>query len=209
MKKLIITKLLVCTLLVGFLIPLIGNVNAGTESDPELKDRILDVRFNGFLPLYPQILFKYLDIVSVWFEEKSDNPDIIYVSLKLRDIVTKTDSLEVIYLVGWFYQNEQYICSIHIHPEGVYGNPYICRQIGNDEYDNFHVVECTLDVDKYIVTWEVPKDTVGNPAKGHMITGVYGFTNNRATEESGLPRVDLFKDLTWNAKSNRDYKIQY
>ena len=208
MKKKII-GIFVCMLLIVTMLPITGTVIAGSEENPEIVDRTHDVKFLGFFRLIPQYFFKHVDIISAWFHEKSDNPDMLFVSIKMGNLNERTESLEAIYLVRWTHGNYTYEVQVTIHPEGVYGVPYVCIYYGHDDYSDFHECNCILDENKNIITWEVPKDVIGAPQAGDSLTHPFAFTNNRCTEESGMPRIDLFKDNTLNAKVLKDYIIQY
>ena len=208
--KPIISLFFVCMLLITALIPISATVNAGTENDPEIRDHIFDVRLFGFLPFLFQVYFKHIDMISIWFSEDSDEPDYLYVSLKLRDLKENTDSLESVYVVHWVHEDKMWEAALKIHPTGIYGTPHIHRYYGHDDYSDFWTVDCTLDFEDNIITWKIPKDKIGNPKPGDQIIDTWGFTNLRHTEESGKLRVDLFKDFTsYNAKWEKDYTILY
>ena len=53
-------------------------VFAGSEEDPEIEDEIGDA-------------FGYIDIQAVWFYEKSDEPDILYVCMKINNALSRID----------------------------------------------------------------------------------------------------------------------
>jgi hypothetical protein len=202
-----IIGILICVLLITTILHI--TAIAGDENDPEIKDHIRDVRLFGYLPFLLQSYFRHADIVSIWFNEDSNNPDYLYISLKLRNLRTNTDSLEAIYLVQWTHNDKMWEAVVKIHPTGVYESPHICRFYAHDDYSDYYNVGCTFDVDYNIITWEIPKDKIGNPQIGDDLTDVLGFTDLRNTEESGKNRADLFKDTTNNAWLTKNYRIQY
>ena len=205
-----IVGMFVLTLLITTILPITESVIAGDEKNPELEDRIRDVRFTGYLLFWPQVFFKHIDIVSAWFYEESENLDCLYLSLKLRELEEKTETLEAIYSVSWVYKNSTYSATVKIHPDGIaYGGFYVCKYLGNDNYEDYYYCDGTLDVESNIITWEIQKSKIGNPQHGDLLTEPFAYTDNRFTEESGRPRIDLFKDLSWNAKIRKDYVIQY
>ena len=203
-----ILGIFIVTLLIATILPITGTVIAGSEEDPEVEDRIFDVKLFGIFVFPLQIHFKYADIVSTWFYENSDNPDYLYVSLKIRDLDAKTDDLEAIYDVDWSYLNNRYICCVHNNPNG-YG-PFVIGKStdGDDNYEDWALCNGTFDVENNIITWEVPKTAIGDPLIGHKLTSISPHTHLRFRDDSDLPRMDLFKDLYWNAKTVRDYLIQ-
>ena len=205
-----IVGIFVFMLLISTVLPITATVLAGDEKNPELEDRIRDVRFTGYLLLWPQVFFKHMDIVSAWFNEESENPDYLYVSLKLRDLEEKTETLEAIYLVSWAHKGSTYQAIIKIHPNGIaYGGFCVCKYLDDDNYEDFYYCNGILDDESNIITWEIQKSKIGNPQPGDLLTKPFAYTDNRFTEESGMTRIDLFKDLSWNAKIRKDYIIQY
>ncbi len=182
---------------------------SGSEEDPEIEDRIRDVRFLGVFPFFPQFNFIYVDIVSAWIYEEQDNADFLYMNLKIRDLEENTEKYDAIYVISWMYDNNQYSSSVHIFPEGP--TSLLSGQIDVERNDYVNFVECDGNVDdvKDIITWIIPKDAIGNPSTGLKITNIVPHTHLRYPESSGIPMLDLFKDLPWNAISTRDYIIKY
>lgn len=202
-----IPSLVILTLLILASFSMI--VSGGSENDPEIRDPMLDVRLFGFFPLPLQNYVKHADIISVWFYEDSNDPDYLFVSLKLRELRKNTDSLEAIYLVNWGHNDNIWEAVIKIHPTGIYGTPQVCRYYGHDDYSDFCIVDCSLNVDDNIITWQIPKDKIGDPKVGDNLIDPFGYSDLRNTEESGKNRADLFKDFTHNARWTKEYTIQY
>ena len=80
-------------------------VGAGDPENPEVVDRIRDVKLFGFFAIPFQMEYKYADIVAAWLHEESATPDSLFVSLQVRDLEEKTESLEAIYSVDWAWNN--------------------------------------------------------------------------------------------------------
>ena len=202
-----IVGIFVCMLLIATILPTFAF--AGDSENPEVEDRILDVKLFGIIPFFPQINFKYADIVSAWIYEEEYNPDFLYMSLKIRDLKDTTDKYDAIYVIGWTFNNIQYSAGVHIFPEGP--TPLTAGSLdeeGND-YVDFVICDGSIDSVNDIITWIIPKNAIGNPTIGLKITNIIPHTHLRHTESSGLPLWDLFKDLPWNAKITKDYVIQY
>ena len=70
--KIKLLSIFVCTLL--FTIPFSITVLAGSEEDPEIVDET------------DENVMKYLDIISAWFFEEENQPDYLFISLKLKEI---------------------------------------------------------------------------------------------------------------------------
>ena len=206
MKKKVL-GIFVCMLLVMTLLPITGTVIAGDEEDPEVKDRTSDVKLFGFIGFPLQTFFKYADVVSAWFSEESANPNYLYVSMKVIDLQEKT-SFEAIYDVDWVFNNNRYITCVHANPNG-YGPFVIGKDTNGDNDFEWDICYGTFDLENNIITWEVPKDVIGNPIKGDKLTYIFPSTHLRFRDASNLPRMDFFKDLAWNAKIIKDYTIEY
>jgi hypothetical protein len=205
MKKII--GILVCALFVAMLFPL-GTI-AGDSDDSEVEDRIRDVKLFGIFSFLPQYLFKHIDIVSAWFSENSDKPDYLYVSLRLRNIEEKTKMLEAIYVVPWLNNNNYFLTGVHVFPSGVEDYYIGISMDENSIIDDYFECDGTYDFENNIITWMVPKDVVGNLQPGDVLYDICPHTHLRFPYESGLPMMDLFKDLSNNAKTSNDYIIQY
>jgi hypothetical protein len=202
----IIVGILICMLLITTILPTFAS--AGDSENPEVEDRILDVKLFGIIPFLLQKIVKYSDIISAWFYEEQEDSEYLYVSMKVRDLQERTD-LEAIYVVSWVCNFDSYSASVHVNPNGI--TPLFAGK--NDEEGNDYVekVECdgSFNLEEQIITWKVPKDIIGNPQIGTKLTDIHPHTHLRFRDDSNLPHMDLFKDLAWNAKSTKDYVIQY
>jgi hypothetical protein len=206
MKKKIV-YIFVCMLLVTTILPL--TALAGDPENPEVIDRIRDVKLFGVITIPFQMEYKYADVVAAWLHEDSATPDYLSVSLQIRDLQDKTESLEAIYNVDWIWNNNRFIVNLHINPQGI-GSFIVGRSFDyNDDIEEWIACDGTVDLEKNIITWSVPKEFMQNIRKGSMITSIGPSTDLRFTDASGLPLMDLFKDLSWNAKSSKDYVIEY
>jgi hypothetical protein len=185
------------------------NVFAGSEEDPEVEDKIRDVKLFGIFPFLLQFNFKYVDIISAWIYEEDNNPDYLFMSLKIRDLEETTEKYDAIYVISWTLNSVTYSASVHIFPHvptSLLAGP---TDEERNDYVNYVICEGNIDCNNEIITWIIPKDAIGNPIKGQIIENIVPHTHLRYTESSGLPMWDLFKDLTWNAKFTKDYTINY
>ena len=184
-------------------------VGAGDPENPEVVDRIRDVKLFGVFTIPSQMEYKYADIVAAWLHEESATPDALFVSLQVRDLEEKTESLEAIYSVDWAWNNHLILVNLHINPDGI-GSFDVGRSLDyNDDIEEWITCDGTVNVQQNIITWCVPKEFIGNPPKGATIKNIYPLTSLRFTDASGLPLIDLFKDFSWNAKTSKEYVIQY
>jgi hypothetical protein len=206
MKKKIII-IISCLILLNPIITY--NVIAGSEEDPEVEDRIRDVMIFGLFPFLPQFKYKYADIISAWIYEEENNPDYLYMSLKIRDLKDTTEKYDAIYVISWTMNSITYSASVHIFPQGptaLHAGP---TDEERDDYLDYVKCDGTIDSDNEIITWIIPKDAIGNPVNGQKIENILPHTHLRYPESSGFPMWDLFKDLPWNAIVTKDYLIQY
>ena len=95
MRKKKIFSILVCMLFIFTIFSV--NVFAGSEEDPEIEDEIGDA-------------FGYIDIESVWFYEKSDEPDVLYVCMKINNASYTT--FQQTFAVFWEYKNVKYVVAV-------------------------------------------------------------------------------------------------
>jgi len=202
-----IVDIFVCMLLITTVLPI--TALAGGPENPEVVDRIRDVKLFGVITIPLQMQYKYADIVAAWLHEESLTPEYLFVSLQLRDLNEKTESLEAIYDVDLTWNNNRFIAMLHINPEGIH--PFWVGRYLDESNDIAQWFECegTVDIKTNVITWLVPKEVMGNPSKGSIITSIHPLAILRFTDASGLPLMDLFKDLSWNAKTSKDYVIQY
>lgn len=204
-KKIISIVIIMLLLLSSFSII----VSGGSEDDPEIVDRTLDVKLLGVIPFFPQTNYKNADWESVWFYELEDKPDNLYVSMKVRELESDSDTYDFIYVIQWTYNNIQYGASIHLLPRGL--TSYLAGILNEEGNDYTQYVECdgAFDEKTNIITWIVPKESIGNPMQLTKITNIIPFTVVRFPLDSGKVKFDLFKDLPWNAKILKDYTIKY
>lgn len=201
MRKKIVCMLL-CMFLVVASLPML--TIAGDEDNPELRDKTRDVF--SYFGVVLQALCKHIDVQSAWFYEDPEHPENLYVSLKLRDLKEQTTLLEAIYGVDWVFDYNTYSTLVHIHPDGI-GVYFVGKSVDGDE--EWDTCDGEIDVENHIITWSVPKSAIGNPQPHDRLLDIFASTVLRFTEDSGMPMMDLFKDLSWNAKTRKDYSIQY
>ncbi len=196
-----------CFLLGIMMLPL--TASAGDPEHPEFVDPLRDVKLFGLIPIPLQMEFKYADIVAAWMYEESINSGDLCISLQIRDLEERTESLEAIYVVDWVWNNDRFVVFLHINPTGV-GSFVVERSLDdNDDMDDWMICDGTVDVETNIITWVVPKTFIGNPPKGSSMKDIFPMTDLRFTDDSGLPIIDLFKDYPYNAKLTHNYILRY
>ena len=176
---------------------------------PEVEDRVRDVKLFGLVRLVPQFALAHVDIVSAKFSEESDNRKYLYLTLELRSLKEKTILFEAVYAVDWTFDAIDYATAVHVRPDGIHAFWVGMSTDWDDDIEDWNFCEGFLDTETNTLTWIVPKGAVGNPQPAEALRYISPHTHLRFTSESGLPRGDLFKDLSHNAKLVNDYIIQY
>jgi hypothetical protein len=189
MKNKLISLLIIMLMIA---IPLSSVASAGSEQNPEIKDVPMDVKLFGFFSGLPQYLFKQIDIVSAWFTEENNEPDYLFISLKVRDLKDTSDPFEALYSVTWIYNDEPYQTLLKIHSDGIYNGYNII-----DPNNHLHSCEGIFDIEASIITWKIPKDKIGDPPIGSQLISTSAYALLRPFDEStGKVGADFFKDLT-------------
>lgn len=196
--------MLVCTI-----VPF--NVIAEDENDPEIVDPEGDII--GKLVSYPQLFsllknwkiidfesWDFIDIVSAWFYERQSEPDFLYTTVKLKDL--DLPNLRVIYTLRWMYDGSEYCCCTHVLDNG----DRSLFSISSD-YGSF-TIDGSVDTDKNIVTFKIPKESIANPEPGDVLTNSYAWVGVRFSRETLLTAAigELALDYT---EYGRDYVVRY
>jgi hypothetical protein len=185
MKKII--GILVCMLLVTTLLPI--TTIAGDEQNPELVDETNDLY--GVFALKPKIYnfftklkifdiksFNFMDITSAWFYENPDKPDYLYSTIKLKNL--EFINQRTIYAMHWEFKGKNYAVGVHVHSNGVTQGFFAGETFGIfDRYGPFHNAIGSFDLDNDIVIFEIPKNFIGNPEPGDILTRTDAWTGLR------------------------------
>jgi len=132
---------------------------AGDEENPEITDTSGDA-------------FGNIDINSVWFWEKSEDPGHLFVFLKINE--PKLNKIQQTFAVFWEYNGKIYACGMFIglHLLGYEfwdAGQYINRAPGGGP--DYHVIDNgTYDTSTGNITWRVPKEIIGDPNPGDVLT---------------------------------------
>jgi|GEM_PF-2331825 len=182
---------------------------SGSEQEPEVIDKKFDVKLFGTIPFLPQFWFKNVDFQSVWFYEEQTEPQSLYIVMKVRDLKMSSQIYDYIYVVDWIYDNVSYGASVHLLPEGF--TPFIVGTLDEDgnDYIDYSVCQGSFDENQDTITWKIQKQDIGGPSVGEMFSDIFPSTHLRFPLSSGFIKMDLFKDLSWNARLITDYTIQY
>ncbi len=200
-------------IITAFLISLFYNINvfAGNIEDPEITDNTGDA-------------FGYLDIHSVWFHEKEENPEILYVSMKINEPVYW--HFQQTFGIFWRYNGDLYSCGLHLgFGLGEGWEQYSAGRYPPDRYYNsyYYNLTGTYSLSDGIITMEIPKEFIGNLEKDDVLTetwanafrrvgivGRIGFTRHIIDELI----LKVFGNHMWDYAPNeeeygRNYIIKY
>jgi hypothetical protein len=172
--------------------------SAGDEENPEIKDpeRDLGGLFGIFFPRF----FKHIDIISGWFYETSDEPDTIYIALKVKEL--KNKELRTIYSVHWEYKGKEYATGIHTYSKGEYFIAFTgCMEMGNE---TLYEIDAYYDLDKNIITWIVPKEYIGDPEPGEILDLPFSWNGIRFIEDKW---IELYMKLFNESELAKDWAL--
>ena len=176
------------------------SVMAGDEINPEITDEEGDAR-------------DYLDIVSAWFYEEPDNPDYLYIAIKIKDL--SGGFLGRGYSIHWNLNDIVYASGLDVYGfrgqklwrSGEYGRGSVW------EWRKMSTVQGSYGEEIGIITWEIPKSDIGNPQPGDILTDTcaYSCQFGIIPALSFLSMFKGFRDWTYEygAEYGQDYVIKY
>jgi len=133
-------------------------VEAGSEKNPEIEDETGECRST-------------IDIESVWFFEKPDEPEYLYINVKLANF--KIFRIDQSFQVYFRINNKRYdVCLAKLFFIEFYE---LLQEInlGNRTYtfESFPIYGQVKKINS-IISWKVPKSLIGNPKAGDKITDI-------------------------------------
>ena len=200
MKK--ITSLIICIMLVLPILPFV--VSAGDEENPEIEDPENDVLLFGMYhrPILGKF-FKHFDIISSWFHEDSDEPDILYITMKIK--IYKPAREMAFYSVFWYYKDTQYAAIIMtIRGEDTYTG----IQINEGTFvpvEDFY----TINKEENKITFAIPKDIIGDPEPGETLNHPSAISGVRFISETLSELLMRLFGTNALAVDFTDYGIDY
>ena len=168
MKKIIVV--FICTLLLTIILPMA--VNAGDETNPEIVDDV------GDTPL------SLLDIDSAWFYEIEDEPEYLFTSMK---ILFLKENYNAVFSIRWSYDGNEYAAGVNTFT--FRDTIFRCGQPKNANYWQWKSMpkcEGLIDIENGIITWKIPKSSIGDPKPGDVLT------NTKANAVPGFPLSFLY-----------------
>ena len=208
-KKII--GILIVMLLITTILPL--TVIAGDEEHPEITDAVGDA-------------FGNIDINSAWFSEKAEEPNYLFVCMKIDK--PSLNRIQQTFAVFWEYNGIEYSC----------GHFILVNILGLENWDageyvnsaphggpNYLEIEKgTYDQSTGIMTFKIPKEIIGDPQPGDVLTKTHATAFHRpgflGLIGFSRPMIEVFTELIfgnslWDNAPDRsdeyglDYIIQY
>ena len=178
------------------------NAIAGNINDPEITDLAGDA-------------FGYLDIDSVWFYEEEDNSDTLFVSMKINE--PSYWKFQQTFAVSWECNSIEYFCALHLGFDIDEG--WAKYSAGISESNDYHRnLSGTYSISEGVITWEIPKEFIGEPDKDDVLTNTWSNAFRRLgfIGRIGLTRVILdnfifrfFGNSLWDYAPDSDYGMDY
>jgi hypothetical protein len=152
-------------LLLTTLVPM--SVLAGDETNPEITDVTGDARKN-------------VDIQKAWFFEDSTTPGYLYITIQVVYLRTRFLGT-LLNNVYWTQNNANYFvsASLGIYRNGMTNKVSISAGVfrTNLVWENITGV---LDQNKGTITCKIPKQVIGNPQAGDVLTKTHAVTFQRS-----------------------------
>jgi len=159
-------------------------VSAGNIDNPEISDISEDA-------------FGYLDIDSVWFYEDSNIPELLFISMKINDPSLK--KFQQTFAVFWKYNDVEYACSLHlgfgIKQDWQQYNAGESNRNSTDRWSKNYRINGTYSSLDGIITWEIPKNIIGNPKKDDIL---YNTWSNAFRRLGFLGRIGFSRPILNN-----------
>ncbi len=146
---------MLCFILISIMFSSI--VYAIDKENPEIEDETGDA-------------FGYIDIESVWFYEKQEEPNILYICMKIFN--SSETRFQQTFAVFWSYKNIKYAISLHLGFSFDEWTKYNCGIYRRKDL-GYTRINGSYDFDNGIITWTVPKSLIGNPKEGEILTDTW------------------------------------
>ena len=157
-------KIIVLMLLIAILSPTLAI--AGDEEDPEIVDESED----DIVP--------FLDIISAWFYEQDDQPDFLFIGLKLKEI--STTPLKQHLTVHWELNGVECAAMMAVGYKDVESVNFSAGW-GHGLWfqEHYQEIQGEYDEETGIIIMMIPKSMIKNPQKGDILTNTYALTFQR------------------------------
>lgn len=167
MKK--IFGIFVCMLLITIMFS--ATVIAGDEENPEIIDDENDTGGSPAIHLSKSSL-KAIDILSAWFYENQNEPDYLFIAIKVVDL-NYLLFLRSTYSVKWRYDVTTYEAKVRTQFQGLYFLATLERYYPK----KINLISADFKKENNIVTLKIPKNLIGDPQPSDILTQTNAWTS--------------------------------
>jgi len=191
-------SLFVCIMLIATILPISTTVFAGNVINPEIVDDVGDTDL------------VFLDIESAWFYENPSEPDYLYTSLKINDL---KENFNAVFSIRWTFNGVVYVAGLDTFSYKSSEFRGGLRQRATFwQWKSMSRCDGTFDHSTNIITWKIPKNSIGNPQQGDVLTNtecsaVAGFPLSLIYLFMGVKDRDFAPDE--HGTYGQNYVIQY
>jgi len=183
---------------------------AGDENNPEIVDIENDLMGGRRGILLPRIfypIFNYVDILSGWFFENQNQQDILFASIKMKTFDYKPFNSR--FIIFWYYDYVDYVAGFSFHSNGDFKVGF-AGYIDENGTEHLQAINYLIDEENGIITFQIPKDFIGNPIAGEELLYPWIWTgcNFQNTFLNQFWPWELAKDFTFEYDGS-PYIIQY
>jgi hypothetical protein len=193
-------------------------VMAGDEENPEIVDETDDLfgifirnskilNFFKTLKIFNLQSFDFMDITSAWFYENPEQPEYLYSAIKLKNL--DFINQRTIYAMHWEFDGKNYAVGVHVYSNGDFQGFFAGETFGIfNRFGPYHDASGSFELENDLVIFEIPKNIIGNPEQGDILTNTDAWTGLRFIfEPLTIPLGgEVAKD--W-AGYGTDYAIKY
>ena len=183
--------IVVCILFTTMILPWTHIVLAGDEDNPEIEDESGDVPF------------RFIDIISAWFFEDSEDPDYLYVAIKVRNLQYK--QIITGYNFIWTSNGTQYSSLLITWSRGE-NSIYFSGVLGGA----LSHIAGSCDLLNDIIAMKIPKNKIGAVNAGDVLSRpfVYAIFSPFGGLLGSFP-LNPLADYAPNNLQGKKYIIQY
>ena len=138
------------------------SVEGGSEKNPEIEDETGECH-------------NTIDIESVWFFENPDEPEYLYIKMKLANF--KIFRISQGFHVNFRINNESFQVSLlkEFLLLSFYELTHEIRNGSQYKYEYYNIYGQTNKIDNTII-WKIPKELIGNPLEGDYVNNISAVT---------------------------------
>jgi hypothetical protein len=206
--------IIILILLIMTLLPI--TTPAGDPENPEITDEQGDVY--GTLitnPFITKLLILFgivnvefidsIDILSAWFYEQENESEYLFITIKTKNL--EFSRQREAYTMIWMNNGTKWIAYFNTYSKGEVMDSTVGDDINTFSYE----IESRFNVENNTVTFKIPKNLIGDPQKGDILTHTFVKTFMEFTplESPFLAIVSIGQILAVDLAFGNNYQIQY